>query len=144
MISRKLTLVLAFLCSAVLAASPVASATQAESPAKGSEERRAIMDALRTMVKKMSKLDVIFVVRHLKVNKNWAWVEADPQSADNTQHYEAVTGLLAKKNGLWEYIEGPPEWAVCEDDPDCADTSRYFKKLAKKYPSVSPDIFPTQ
>ncbi len=144
MIGSKLLFVLALFWSAVLAASPVSSATQTETPAKGSAERKAILDAVRTMVKKMSELDVIFVVRHLKVNKKWAWVEVDPRSADNAQHYEAVSGLLAKKNGHWEYIEGPPEWPVCEVDPDCADTSRYFKKLARKYPSVSPDIFPTQ
>jgi len=143
MIGRKLILVLALLTPVVFAAPP-APATQTHTPAKGSEERKAIVDTLRVMVKKMSGLDVIFVVRHLKVNKNWAWVEADPQSADNTQHYEAITGLLQKKNGHWIYMEGPPEWAVCEEDPDCADTNRYFRKLAKKYPSVSPDIFPAQ
>ena len=100
------------------------------------------MGALRVVIRKMSGLEVIFVVRHLKVNKGWAWVETDPESADGKNHYEPMVGLLHKKNGRWTYIEGPPEFAVCEADPDCIDTARYFKKLARKYPAASPDIFP--
>jgi len=116
--------------------------TQAHTPAKGSQERKALTNALRIVVKNMSGLDVVFVVTHLKVNGNWAWIEADPHSADGTQHYEPMNGLLAKKNGRWVYLEGRPEWAICEEDPDCADSARYFKKLGQKYPIVSPDIFP--
>ena len=111
-------------------------------PAKGSEDRKAIMDALRVVIRKMSGLEVIFVVRHLKINEGWAWVETDPESADGKNHYEPMVGLLHKKNGRWTYIEGPPEFAVCEEDPDCVDTARYFKKLARKYPAASPNIFP--
>ncbi len=136
--------------SAIAAKSvPVAKAgqvrtTQARTPPKGSQDRKAITNALRVVVKDMSGLDVVFVVRHLKVNGNWAWVDADPQSADGTQHYEAVNGLLTRKNGRWVYLEGPPEWAICEEDPDCADSARYFNKLGARYPGLSPDIFPRQ
>lgn len=118
--------------------------TGTHTPAKGSTERKAIMDALRVVVRKMSALEVIFVVRHLKVNNDWAWVEADPESADGTQHYETLVGLLHRKNGHWVYVEGPPEFAICEEDPDCIDPVRYFKKLGRKYPAASPDIFPRQ
>ncbi|MEO6365771.1 MAG: hypothetical protein ABIO38_06980 [Luteimonas sp.] len=119
-----------------------ASATQVHTPAKGSVERTAITNALRVVAKTMSGLDVVFVVRHLKVNGNWAWVEADPQSVDGTQHYEPMSGLVARKNGRWVYLEGFPEGAICEEDPDCNDSARFFRKLGKKYPAVSPDIFP--
>ncbi|MEO8002730.1 MAG: hypothetical protein ABI644_12720 [Arenimonas sp.] len=123
-------------------AAPAPSKTSTHTPAKGSEERKAIMEVLRVMVRKMSGLQVIFVVGHLKVNNDWAWVEAEPASADGSQHYETVTGLLHRENGHWVYVEGPPEFAICEEDPDCADTVRYFKKLSKKYPELSAEIFP--
>lgn len=100
------------------------------------------MGALREVVKKMSDLDVIFVVSHLKLKNNWAWVVAEPQSRDGTQHYETMIGLLQRKNGRWVYVEGPPEAVACDEDPECADTARYYRKLAKKYPGLSLDIFP--
>ena len=125
-------------------AGPIAANSQTHTPIKGSEERKAIMEVLRVMVRKMSGLEVVFVVHHLKVNKDWAWVEAEPASADGSQHYETVTGLLQRKNGHWKYVEGPPELAVCEEDPDCADTGRYFRKLARKYPAASAEIYPKQ
>ena len=120
------------------------SGKAAYTPAKESAERKAILDSLRTVIRKMSGLEVIFVVRHLKAKNGWAWVEADPQSVDGTQHYEPMTGLVHRKNGRWTYVEGPPEFAVCEQDPDCIDSARYFRKLARKYPAASPDIFPKQ
>ncbi len=124
-------------------ATPVESAvSHARTPAPGSKERMAITNALRVVVKNMSGLDVVFVVRHLKVHDNWAWVEADPRSADGTQHYEPMNGLLNLKKGRWVYLEGRPEWAICEEDPDCVDPARYFKKLEAKYPGLAPGIFP--
>jgi hypothetical protein len=116
--------------------------TQAITPAKGSPDRQGILDALRGVVKNMSGLEVVFVVRHLKVKNNWAWVETDPQSKDGSQHYESIIGLLQKKNGRWLYVEGPPEANECDEDPECSDSARYFKKLHTKYPSTSMDIFP--
>jgi|JI8StandDraft_1071087.scaffolds.fasta_scaffold07446_11 hypothetical protein len=128
--------------SAVSAADKKTAASQTHTPAKGSTERKEILDALRVVIRKMSGLEVVFVVPYLKVNQNWAWVEAEPQSADGKQRYETLTGLLNRKNGRWIYVEGPPEFAVCEEDPDCIDTARYFKKLSRKYPATAPDIFP--
>lgn len=128
---------------------PVASPQQAapvraRTPLRESAERRHILGALRLAVKKMSGLDVVFMVTHLKVGGRWAWVDADPRSADGTQHYEAVSGLLTLEHGHWVYLEGRPEWAMCEEDPDCADSARYFRRLAAKYPGLSPAIFPRQ
>lgn len=133
---------LAFIAGPLAFAGTTAEKTPTHTPAKGSAERKEVMEALRVMVRKMSDLEVIFVVRHLKVNNDWAWVEAEPQSADGSQHYETVAGLIHRKNGHWVYVEGPPEFAICEPDPDCVDTARYFKKLARKYPAASAEIFP--
>ncbi len=120
----------------------VSKSSAAYTPVKGSAERAAIMDALRTEIKKMSDYDVIFRVSHLKLKNNWAWVVAEPQSRDGTQNYESMIGLLQKKNGRWVYVEGPPEAVTCDEDPECADSARYYRKLAKTYPGVSLDIFP--
>lgn len=111
-------------------------------PARGSPERKAMLKVLRTFVKRMSDLDVVFVVSHLKSGCGWAWIETEPQSADGTQHYESVQALLARRHGRWVYVEGPPEWSECESDPDCIDRSRYFRKLAARHPGLPPAIFP--
>jgi len=152
MITHRYALVLAVSCAMTIVASTSSQAAEVQArnvtdtasytPRKGSEERKAIMDALRIVIRKMSGLEVIFIVRHLKVNNGWAWVETDPESADGKERYEPMAGLLHKKTGRWTYIEGPPEFAICEEDPDCIDTARYFKKLARKYPAASSDIFP--
>ncbi len=131
----KTTLLLVMLASIAITM-PVSAAAQdsqtstsksstAYTPVKGSAERTTIIDALRVVVKKMSDLDVIFVVSHLKLKNNWAWVVAEPQSRDGTQHYETMTGLLQRKNGRWVYVEGPPEAVICDEDPECSDTARY-------------------
>ena len=140
--SSLLSIVISPSAYAAEASVQTATKTGTYTPVKGSEDRKAILDALRVVSRKMSGLEVIFVVRHLKVNNGWAWIETEPESADGKDHYESMVGLLHKKNGRWAYVEGPPEFAICEQDPDCMDTARYFKKLARKYPAVSPDIFP--
>jgi len=111
-------------------------------PARGSPERKAILDVLRTFVRRMSNLDVIFDVGHFKAGCGWAWIETEPRSADGTQRYEAVHALLARRKGRWQYVESPPEWSECESDPDCVDRSRYFRKLAARHPGLPPAIFP--
>ena len=108
---------------------------------KDSPDRKGIMDALRVAVKNMSDLDVIFVVSYLKAKDGWAWVAAEPMSADGENHFETVSGLLQKKEGRWILLEGPPE-EECEENTDCADSSRYFRKLTEKYPSLPPAILP--
>lgn len=119
-----------------------AARASVSTPAPRSAERKAILDVLRKFVKQMSSLDVVFVVGHIRSGCGWAWVEAEPQSADGTQHYESVVALLARRNGRWEYVEGPPEWSECESDPDCVERPRYFLKLAARHPGLPPAIFP--
>ena len=146
-----LALTLLMLCSPLAAEAggsacgpAVGSATVASvsTPARGSTERKAMLNVLRAFVKRMSDLDVIFVVTHIKSGCGWGWIETEPQSADGTQHYESVQALLANHNGAWMYVESPPEWSECEPDPDCADRSRYFRKLAARHPGLPAAIFP--
>lgn len=126
--SSLLTMVISPSAYAAEAKMQTTTITGTYTPAKGSEDRKAILDALRVVIRKMSGLEVIFVVRHLKLNNGWAWIETEPESADGKNHYESMVGLMHKKNGRWAYVEGPPEFVICEADPDCIDTTRYFKK----------------
>lgn len=116
--------------------------TGAYTPPPGSFERKEILDALRKVVRNMSELDVVFVVKYFKVQNGWSWIITEPQSADGKSRYETISGLLKKTDGKWEYLYGPPEGAVCEEDPDCADETRFFRKIKSLYPSAPAGIFP--
>jgi hypothetical protein len=109
-------------------------------PPAGSVERKAILDAVRKEVKSWSGLDVVFVVRYLKVYSGWAWIATLPQSRDGLSHYEDVSGLLQRTKGEWKLVETRP--GACDDEPECADDKTYFKKLRSRFPSAPPNIFP--
>jgi len=90
-------------------------------PEKGSVERKAIVDALRTPVEKQLKQSVIFKIEHLKVQNNWAFLNGRPQNPDgssfnytNTVYHDAVdsgafddgiVALLHKVNGKWKVVQ---------------------------------------
>ena len=74
--------------------STASSPTRSElhTPERGSEERKAIMDALRPPVEKKLRQQVIFKVDHLKVQNGWAFLIGKPQRLDGTavdysEHY---------------------------------------------------------
>src|SRR6187431_887740 len=50
-------------------------------PEKGSEERKAIADALRVPVEKKLKQTVVFNIDHLKVQDDWAFMLGAPRKA---------------------------------------------------------------
>lgn len=105
----------------------------AHTPPAGSLERKAILDAYRAVWKGEDEnaiSDVVFVVNNLKVDKEWAWLDVNPQSSDGSQQYEGEQALLYKKHGRW----------VVMDRTAGADGD-YFKKLKIKFPSVPFDIF---
>ncbi len=90
-------------------------------PERGSQERKAILDALRIPVEKELKASVIFKIDHFKVQGNWAFLTGAPQrpngSALNyrgTIYQEAVdagafddgiVALLRKVNGKWRVVQ---------------------------------------
>lgn len=114
-------------------------ATGAYTPAPGSAERKAIMDALRGI---LGVEDVVFVVRFLKVSGGWAWVETDPRSKDGRNRYEPVDCLLRKRQDTWTVLRCRPCCAECDDDPDCREPARYYKKLRSSFPGAPASIFP--
>ena len=77
----------------------------AETPPPGSAERKAILDALRAEVKDLHQLNVVFVVTHLKVQNDWAFLHTFPQSTDAASRYEDLSALMRKRGGKWRVID---------------------------------------
>ncbi len=115
-------------------------------PANGSAERKAIMDALREPVMKALGQRVIFVVSDLKVCGSWAFIAAEPkrpngQPVDWSRGVYAdavaddmcggfVHALLVKKGGRWRVREH----VICATDVPWVTWSNDF--------SAPPALFP--
>jgi hypothetical protein len=109
-------------------------------PQPGSVERKAILDAMRSKVKELHGLDVVFNVITMNVSGGWAWVHTMPQSRDGRNRYEDFAALLHNDNGQWQI----DEIACTEpDNPDCIGNPGYFRKLLHRFPCVPSSIFPT-
>jgi hypothetical protein len=90
-------------------------------PERGTQERKAIVDALRVPIEKQLKQSVIFKIDHLKVQSGWAFLLAQPQRPDGssldysgTVYQDAidagafddgVIGLLHNTNGKWRVAQ---------------------------------------
>jgi hypothetical protein len=122
-------------CSEIGAASSVTNLT----PAPGSPVRKAILDALRQEIKRLHGLEVVFVVRYLKVKDGWAWAHTQPQSPDGMNRYEDISALLNIRDGVWGVTELP---CTEVENPDCLDGPDYFKGLKKRFPEVPNEILP--
>jgi hypothetical protein len=106
-------------------------------PARGSAERQAIMDALRAPVRRELGKPVIFEVRTLRVLGTWAFVEAVPRKPDGspfdyrgTPYQQAIDdgvfddgmfALLRRERGGWRvlrYAIGPTDvaWISWEEE----------------------------
>ena len=130
---------------------PLAHATHGESgsaqvespytPARGSSERKAILDALRAEMRRFDARPVVFVVQHLKVQRGWAWLQVDPQSPDGKSRYEREPALLRRTAGQWQVVERMPALSEREGgalQDDCA----YFRHLRGRFPSLPVSILP--
>jgi hypothetical protein len=112
---------------------------RAYTPRPGSAERKAILDALRAWVTKQHHMDVVFVVRHLKVKNGYAWVHTLPQSRDGSSRYEDISALMKKVRDVWSVAEIP---CAEEENPDCIGDPEYFDGLKKRFPDVPGEILP--
>ncbi|RJX28071.1 MAG: hypothetical protein C4531_12795 [Desulfurivibrio sp.] len=112
---------------------------QVWTPPLGSGERQAIIHALRREVKALHGLDVRFVITHLKVKDDWAWLQTRPQSPDGENSYEDIAALLHKTNGAWRVREIP---CAEPDNPDCLDGPNFFRRLQGRFPEAPGEIFP--
>jgi len=109
---------------------------------KVDSERKAILNSLRGIHR---ELDLIFVVKYLKVNNGWAWIETNPRTLDGMGQFEPIDALLHKEKGKWVIKHTKPCCGEWEDDPkwkDIKDMEGYFKKLKGMFPEAPQDLFP--
>ncbi|HEU0079986.1 MAG TPA: hypothetical protein VFQ76_20230 [Longimicrobiaceae bacterium] len=110
-------------------------------PPPGSTERRTILDALRAEMRRLDRWPVVFVVRQLRVQRGWAWLEVDPQSPDGSSRYEPEAALLRRRSARWQVVERMPAFAEREGgalEEDCA----YFAHLRGRFPGLPAGILP--
>jgi hypothetical protein len=108
-------------------------------PAPGTAERRAILDAMRLEVKALHQLDVVFVVVSMKACNGWAFAHTRPRSGDGSSRYEDFLALLHRVKGTWWVVEIP---CTEEDNPDCIGSPGYLTKLVARFPGLPPGILP--
>jgi pimeloyl-ACP methyl ester carboxylesterase len=100
---------------------PKAPSDSPHTPKQGSEERRAILDALRVPVERDVGRSVIFRIHHIEVNSGYAFVNAQPLQPNGreidysktklAQPYEEgwfddwVGALLRWQGGRWKVVE---------------------------------------
>jgi hypothetical protein len=106
-------------------------------PAQGSSERQAILDALRR------SQDVVFKVHFLKVHDGWAWIDTTPQDKRGRAVAEGGPNLLHLEDGKWKVLD----LSKVPDDPKdplgAEDASPGFvRNVRKTFPGVPADIFP--
>ena len=128
-------------------------ADELHTPPKGSDERQALMDALRDEYKTRRNIDgkpyrgnITFVVNYLKVHNGWSWTYAEPQSSDPNEQFGENSGfLLHQVKGQWKIMKVPP-MVDDPDDPENLDypTRKDVERMRKMYPSIPTDIFPNQ
>lgn len=128
---RRLMFVAGVVCISALPV-PGFSKSQVYTPAKGSAERAALMDAMRA---KGDDQDRVFVVRHLKVSGDWAWLDCAPQSRDGRNKYEPESALFQKKNARWRVAAQPCGEADCEYGAE-------LTRIRVEYPAAPDAIFP--
>jgi hypothetical protein len=129
---------------------PVAVSAQTQraphTPARGSPERKAIVDALRLPVSRMLKGPVAFAISHLKVDRKWALLIAVPRRPtgeaidySDTKWAEAVrrqefkdeiVALMRQRGVRWRVV-----WYVI------GATEPPWRDWAKRY-KAPPGIFP--
>jgi hypothetical protein len=95
-----------------------------------------ILDALRQELHRLHGLEMVFEVRHLKVQGDWAWVAVSPRSPDGRQRYEAAYALLRKQGGRWQVAELP---STEEESP--LWQPGYFQQLQTRFPGVPATLF---
>ncbi len=119
-----------FILLVLFACSPAGPTT----PPEGSAERDAIFAAMRQG--RDQGADLVFITSHFLVQGDWAWVTANPQSKDGSQHYETESWLLQKTSEGWRVAAQPCAEEGCEPAQELA-------KIRSQFPQAPAAIFPT-
>lgn len=77
-------------------------------PAPGTAERKAILDAMRPQVEAAMRGPVVFVIDRMNVADNWAFVSANPQRPDGTAIDASKTGFAQDI----EFMDGLSTYAL--------------------------------
>ena len=117
-------------------ATTTASSDSVHTPPAGSDERTAILDAVRKKI----KWKKLFVVHDLKVQGDWAYAEleqTDPANPD--QKYESFAAVCQRTGAAWVCLEA----LGGSDAVDIEDTSGKSLKewLRDEYPAAPAAIF---
>ena len=115
-------------------------------PEKGSAERKAILDALRTPVERELKQKIVFAANDFNVQGNWAFIGGTPQTPSGGNPNYAITkyrgavdqgafdnnffALLKKTGGAWRVTT----YAIGCTDVCYADWSRRYKAPKAIFP----------
>lgn len=87
----------------ILALAGLAVSQSIHTPEKGSEERTAILDALRVPVERALKQKIVFAVENFNVSGNWAFLGGAPQSVSGGQpDYSRTSYARAKRDGMFD------------------------------------------
>ncbi len=116
----------------VFAQSPV-------TPAKGSKERKEILDIFREDFES----PVLFKVNHFLIQNGWACAEVTPLE-NNVEIGDQRWGLFRLNNGKWIPIEWSKNIEIIDDFELIdlpAQNSRISKLIIKNYPSCPMSIF---
>ncbi len=112
----------------ILAFSCAVSAQKTYTPAKGSAERTAILNALRVPVEKELKQKISFNVEHFKVQGVWAFLSGDPQTPSGdkpdyrkTPYQEAIDADMFDNNFFALLKKTGSRWKVTRYEIGCTD-----------------------
>lgn len=108
--------------------SAIATAQSVYTPAKGSAERKAILDALRIPVERELKQKIIFNARYFNVAGRWAFVGGDPLAPGGgrpdyrgTEYQNAIDADMFDNNFFAILQKTGTKWKVVHYDIGCTD-----------------------
>lgn len=112
----------AFVACCFVSLSLNAFAQNAHTPAVGSSERKALMDAIRVPAEKDLKQKVIFNVDRLRVAGNWAYARVSPTRPDGSEVNYSKTkfqkqiefGAFDPQGEALLFKEANGDWSVIE------------------------------
>lgn len=117
-------------------------------PKLGSAARTALLDALRedTAIQrlknewKVPKI-VFYKVRNYEKN-DWAYVSANPGTADQKHQLDPVNGVLRRVNSKWELVSYVSDEVASSEDPNAA-FKKWCDDFVKAHTGCPRDLFPT-
>lgn len=77
-----------------------AFAAEVHEPAKGSAERKAILDAIRPAIEAQMRGPVEFQISIMRSDGGWAFIEADPQRPDGGQIDPETTAFAGRSDSM--------------------------------------------